>query len=113
MCIRDRHERARYVGLGWMAAGIALYVIYRRADETSLLRRVTVAPQVLRAEQPRERDYGSVLVPLFGTELDDDRPPLPPGCPQLVRRLPVDGRHSHPGAGRPRAGSPLAGSDHH
>jgi APA family basic amino acid/polyamine antiporter len=66
------HERARYVGLGWMAAGIALYVIYRRADETSLLRRVTVAPQVLRAEQPHERDYGSVLVPLFGTELDDD-----------------------------------------
>jgi basic amino acid/polyamine antiporter, APA family len=66
------HEDARYVGLGWMAAGIALYVIYRRADETSLLRRVTVAPQVLRAEQPREREYGSVLVPLFGTELDDD-----------------------------------------
>jgi APA family basic amino acid/polyamine antiporter len=66
------HERARYVGLGWMAVGIALYVVYRRADETSLLRRVTVAPQMLRAEQPRERDYGSVLVPLFGTDLDDD-----------------------------------------
>ncbi len=66
------HETARYVGLGWMGVGIALYVIYRRADETSLLRRVTVAPEVLRAEQPRERDYGSVLVPLFGTELDDD-----------------------------------------
>jgi basic amino acid/polyamine antiporter, APA family len=66
------HETARYVGIGWMAAGLALYVIYRRADETSLLRRVTVAPQVLRADQPRERDYGSVLVPLFGTDLDDD-----------------------------------------
>jgi basic amino acid/polyamine antiporter, APA family len=66
------HEPARYVGLGWMAVGLALYVIYRRADETSLLRRVTVAPQVLRAEQPQERDYGSVLVPLFGTDLDDD-----------------------------------------
>jgi APA family basic amino acid/polyamine antiporter len=66
------HEPARYVGLGWMAIGIVLYVAYRRADETSLLRRVTVAPQVLRAEQPRERDYGSVLVPLFGTDLDDD-----------------------------------------
>jgi APA family basic amino acid/polyamine antiporter len=66
------HETARYVGLGWMALGIALYVTYRRADETSLLRRVTVAPQVLRAEQPREHDYGSVLVPLFGTDLDDD-----------------------------------------
>jgi basic amino acid/polyamine antiporter, APA family len=66
------HEPARYVGLGWMAVGIALYVIYRRADETSLLRRVTVSPQVLRAEPHVERDYGSILVPLFGTDLDDD-----------------------------------------
>jgi basic amino acid/polyamine antiporter, APA family len=66
------HEPARYVGIGWMLAGIAMYVIYRRADETSLLRRVTVSPQVLRAEPAPERDYGSVLVPLFGTELDDD-----------------------------------------
>jgi APA family basic amino acid/polyamine antiporter len=66
------HEPARYVGLGWMAVGIALYVVYRRADETSLLRRVTVSPQVLRAEPVAERDYGSILVPLFGTDLDDD-----------------------------------------
>ncbi len=66
------HQPARYVGLGWMAAGIVLYVVYRRADETSLLKRVTVSPQVLRAEQAPERDYGSVLVPLFGTDLDDD-----------------------------------------
>ncbi|HLM86379.1 MAG TPA: amino acid permease, partial [Solirubrobacteraceae bacterium] len=66
------HEPARYVGLGWMSVGIVLYVVYRRADETSLLRRVTVAPQVLRAEPSTERDYGSVLVPLFGTDLDDD-----------------------------------------
>jgi APA family basic amino acid/polyamine antiporter len=66
------HESARYVGIGWMAAGLALYVIYRRADETSLLRRVTVSPQVLRAEPVPEREYGSVLVPLLGTELDDD-----------------------------------------
>ncbi len=66
------HADARAVGLGWMAVGIALYVIYRRADETSLLRRVTVPAQVLRAEQPAEREYGSILVPLFGTALDDD-----------------------------------------
>jgi APA family basic amino acid/polyamine antiporter len=66
------HEPARYVGLGWMAVGIVLYVVYRRADETSLLRRVTVSPQVLRAEPQAERDYGSILVPLFGTDLDDD-----------------------------------------
>jgi APA family basic amino acid/polyamine antiporter len=66
------HQPARYVGLAWMAIGIALYVVYRRADETSLLRRVTVSPQVLRAEQPRERDYASILVPLLGTALDED-----------------------------------------
>jgi APA family basic amino acid/polyamine antiporter len=66
------HEPARYVGLGWMAFGLALYVIYRKADETSLLKRVTVSPQMLRPEPPPERDYGSVLVPLFGTDLDDD-----------------------------------------
>jgi basic amino acid/polyamine antiporter, APA family len=66
------HDPARYVGLGWMLAGLAMYVVYRRADETSLLRRVTVAPEVLRADPPRERDYGSILVPLFGTSLDED-----------------------------------------
>jgi APA family basic amino acid/polyamine antiporter len=66
------HEPARYVGLGWMAGGIVLYVIYRKADETSLLRRVTVSPTVLRAEPTHEREYGSILVPLFGTDLDDD-----------------------------------------
>jgi APA family basic amino acid/polyamine antiporter len=66
------HQPARYVGLGWMAIGLTLYVAYRRSDESSLLRRVTVSPEMLRAEQPRERDYGSILVPLFGTRLDDD-----------------------------------------
>jgi basic amino acid/polyamine antiporter, APA family len=66
------HQPARYVGFAWMAIGITLYVVYRRADETSLLKRVTVPPQVLRAEHAPERDYGSILVPLFGTDLDDD-----------------------------------------
>jgi basic amino acid/polyamine antiporter, APA family len=66
------HEPARYVGLAWMVMGTVLYVVYRRADETSLLRRVTVAAQVLRAEQQPQDDYGSILVPLFGTELDED-----------------------------------------
>jgi APA family basic amino acid/polyamine antiporter len=66
------HEPARYVGLGWMLAGIVLYVVYRRADETSLLRRVTVPAEALRATQPPEREYGSILVPLTGTLLDED-----------------------------------------
>jgi APA family basic amino acid/polyamine antiporter len=66
------HEPARYVGLGWMLGGVLMYVIYRRADEAPLLRRVTVAPEVLRPAPPRERDYASILVPLFGTSLDED-----------------------------------------
>jgi basic amino acid/polyamine antiporter, APA family len=66
------HGGARYVGWGWMLGGLLLYVIYRRADEAPLLRRVTVSPDVLRAELPQERDYGSILVPLFGTSLDED-----------------------------------------
>ena len=33
---------------------------------------MTVSPSVLRAEPTSERDYGSILVPLFGTDLDDD-----------------------------------------
>jgi basic amino acid/polyamine antiporter, APA family len=66
------HHAARYVGLGWMAAGLVLYLVYRRLDESSPLRRVTVAPEMLRSEQPRERDYGSILVPLHGGALNDD-----------------------------------------
>jgi len=66
------HQPARYVGLGWMVLGLLLYVVYRRADETSLLRRVTVSPKVLSAEHTPERDYGSILVALSGGELDDD-----------------------------------------
>jgi basic amino acid/polyamine antiporter, APA family len=81
------HEPARYVGLGWMAVGIVLYVVYRRADETSLLRRVTVSPQILRAEQPPEQYYGSILVPLFGTELDED---IVQTAARLVSGVPTD-----------------------
>jgi APA family basic amino acid/polyamine antiporter len=66
------HHPARYVGLGWMAGGLALYLVYRRLDESSPLRRITVAPEALRSEQPRERDYGSILVPLRGGAMDDD-----------------------------------------
>ena len=66
------HEPARYVGLGWMLAGLVLYVVYRRADETSLLRRVTVPVQALRPDRAPDREYGSILVPLLGTKLDED-----------------------------------------
>ncbi len=65
------HEGARYVGFGWMAFGIALYVIYRTSQEKSLFRRVVVPEEALRGDK-EELAYGSILVPLFGTPLDDD-----------------------------------------
>lgn len=65
------HEGARYVGLGWMAGGLLLYVIYRVTQGKSLTQRVTVPAKALRREAV-EVEYGSILVPIFGTPLDDD-----------------------------------------
>jgi APA family basic amino acid/polyamine antiporter len=66
------HEKALYVGGGWMAFGLASYFVYRRLVEgTSLTRRVTV-PEASLKKQPAEVEYSSILVPVFGTELDDD-----------------------------------------
>jgi len=66
------HEGARYVGFGWLAFGLALYVVYRLSQEKPLLRRVTVPEAALRAGEPPKAQYGSILVPVTGTALDDD-----------------------------------------
>ena len=65
------HEGARYVGIVWMAAGIAFYVAYRRSAGMPLGERVVVPDADLRAE-PVRVEYGSILVPIFGRPLDDD-----------------------------------------
>ena len=65
------HEGARYVAIVWMSAGVALYVSHRRASDLPVLRRVVVSPDALRAE-PVRVEYGSILVPILGTPLDDD-----------------------------------------
>jgi basic amino acid/polyamine antiporter, APA family len=65
------HEGARWVGSVWLVGGLALYVLYRTIEEKSLLKRVTVPAEALRRER-REVEYGSILVPLTGTPLDDD-----------------------------------------
>jgi APA family basic amino acid/polyamine antiporter len=65
------HSGARYVGFGWMAFGLVTYVVYRRTQGKSLLKRVTVPEAALRLERD-ELEYGSILVPLTGTSLDDD-----------------------------------------
>ena len=65
------HEGARYVGVAWMAAGLLLYVTYRRRSGIPIFRRVVVSEAVLRAAEI-EVEYGSILVPILGTPLDDD-----------------------------------------
>jgi len=65
------HEGARYVGLAWMAAGLMLYVGYRRRSGIPVLKRVVVSEAVLRAAEI-DVEYGSILVPILGTPLDDD-----------------------------------------
>ncbi len=69
------HEGARYVGVAWMATGVALYVAYRTTQEKSLTKRVTVRESALRRDREEIDDlgeFGSILVPIFDNELDDD-----------------------------------------
>jgi basic amino acid/polyamine antiporter, APA family len=66
------HETARWVGGGWMLFGLAFYVVYRKGVEgTSLTRRVSVTERALTKQVP-DLAYRSILVPVFGTKLDDD-----------------------------------------
>jgi basic amino acid/polyamine antiporter, APA family len=66
------HSGARWVGLGWMAFGLVSYVVYRRLiEDTSLTKRVSVSAEALTKQMP-EVEYRRILVPVFGTELDDD-----------------------------------------
>jgi basic amino acid/polyamine antiporter, APA family len=65
------HNGARWVGTAWLVGGVALYVVYRTTQGKSLLRRVLVPAEALRGER-RDVEYGSILVPIFGTPLDDD-----------------------------------------
>jgi basic amino acid/polyamine antiporter, APA family len=66
------HDTARWVGLGWMVFGLLFYVVYRMfVEETSLTKRVSVTERAL-TKQVRDISYRNILVPVFGTELDDD-----------------------------------------
>jgi len=66
------HDRARLVGGGWMAFGLVFYVIYRKVFEgTTLTKRVSVSEKAL-TKQVKEVAFRNILVPIFGTKLDDD-----------------------------------------
>jgi APA family basic amino acid/polyamine antiporter len=66
------HETARWVGAGWMAFGLVFYVVYRKVFEgTTLTKRVSVTEKALTKQVP-EVAFHKILVPVFGTKLDDD-----------------------------------------
>jgi basic amino acid/polyamine antiporter, APA family len=66
------HSAARWVGIGWMGFGLVSYFVYRRLVEgTSLTKRVSVTAEALTKQLP-EIACRRILVPVFGTELDDD-----------------------------------------
>ena len=66
------HDTARWVGGGWMLFGLIFYVVYRKVVEgTSLTKRVSVTERSLTKQVP-ELSYRNILVPIFGTGLDDD-----------------------------------------
>ena len=65
------HGSARWVGVVWMAAGVTLYVGYRTSQGKSVLKRVTV-PESALTRRMSEAEFGSMLVPILGTPLDDD-----------------------------------------
>ena len=66
------HDSARWVGAGWMIFGLVSYAIYRKGIEgTTLTERVEVPAEAL-VRHVREEEYGDILVPVFGTKLDDD-----------------------------------------
>jgi APA family basic amino acid/polyamine antiporter len=64
------HGGARVVGSGWMAAGVTLYVVYRRGQGKSLTQRFTIPAEAL--QEAPAAEYGSILVPVFGEVFDDD-----------------------------------------
>jgi APA family basic amino acid/polyamine antiporter len=66
------HETARLVGGGWMAFGLIFYIVYRKGFEgTTLTKRVSVTEHALTKQMPRV-EFRNILVPVFGTKLDDD-----------------------------------------
>ena len=65
------HDAARFVGAGWIAFGVVLYVTYRVNEGKPVFKRITVPAKAL-TRQKVQAEFGSILVPVLGTPLDDD-----------------------------------------
>jgi APA family basic amino acid/polyamine antiporter len=89
------HDRARWVGGGWMVFGLVAYVVYRRVVEgTTLTERVSVTEEAL-TKQVRGIEYRTILVPVFDEKLDDD-------IVGTAGRLAVPAERRADAVGRPR-----------
>jgi len=64
------HVAGRTVGLSWMAVGIVVYVLYRRAKGYSLTKTVKTVP--LPASVREDIDYDQILVPIVGSWITDE-----------------------------------------
>ncbi|MBX5469608.1 MAG: universal stress protein [Thermoleophilaceae bacterium] len=65
------HPSTRYVGFGWLAVGMAGYVLYRRAQGVGLNEHCRIErPPAPEGFVPLE--YGSAIVPIFGYDVSGD-----------------------------------------
>lgn len=64
------HPAARYVGLGWLVGGVLLYVGYRQFSGQPVLRRLVIPDRAL-SRAAKKAEFGSILVPVFGDQLDE------------------------------------------
>ena len=64
------HAEGRIIGFAWMAAGVVLYVVYRRRKGLSLTRTAgrVVMPRTMQADI----DYDNILVPIVGSRITDE-----------------------------------------
>jgi APA family basic amino acid/polyamine antiporter len=62
------HIGVAIAGIGWLALGIVVYVVYRRRQGLDL-RTTTKAPRRERPPQFTEFDYRTALVPIFGDDV--------------------------------------------
>ena len=65
------HVPARWLGGAWLGGGILLYIAYRRATGNGIFERVEVSERAL-VYEPESASFGSILVPVLGSLLDDD-----------------------------------------
>ena len=66
------HDEARWIGGAWMAFGLVGYFVYRVGVEgTSPFKRVSVPAEAL-IKDVGAIEYGGIMVPVFGTDLDDE-----------------------------------------